>query len=141
MADLSAIYRNPRIPPGYYFAKAIEVNTENIAGYERPLVFVRVQIHPDHKLGDHVVLTNIIHPTEASRFYFINFVNTFIGFETHDLSLSLNRWGSIEVYDAKYQKTMYSAVKWIYQTREVRSKIADIYRREQEHPVGEAIPL
>ena len=141
MADLSAIYRNPRIPPGYYFAKVVELDTENIAGYDRPLVFVRVKIDPEHGLGDHVVLANIIHPTEGSKFYYANFVSTFIGFETHDLRLALNRWGSIEVYDAEYQGTKYSAVKWTYQTRQVRSKIEEIYRREQERPVDEPIPV
>lgn len=47
MIDLSSIYRNTCIPAGYYWAKAIDIDTEEI-GLDRPRIEVKLKIGPMH---------------------------------------------------------------------------------------------
>ncbi|NLX22934.1 MAG: hypothetical protein GXY55_14875 [Phycisphaerae bacterium] len=131
MIDLSCIYRNPTIPAGYYFAKIVQLDAEQIAGYERPRIQVCLLIHPRHEVGDDVYLHAIIHPTEQSVFRWVNFRDTFLG-EDEVLLDAVGRWGRVAVEDAEYQGTQYSSIKWIYQTPLARLQVRRIAREERE---------
>ena len=45
---------------------------------------------------------------------------------------ALNRWGCIELLDAKYGKTEYSAVKFVYQPLPIRLRTLEIEQQETE---------
>ena len=128
MVDLSCIYHNPLIPAGYYFVKVMHLDTEQVPGYERPRIQVRLWVHPRHEIGDDVYLDTIIHPTDKSIYRWINFRDTFLD-QDEILLDAVGRWGRVAVEDAEYQGTEYSSVKWIRQTElaglEVRRIVQD----------------
>ena len=129
MIDLSSIYRNRRLPAGYYFAKVTDIDTEEL-GHDRPRIEVSLKIGHMHAEGG-TQLSSIIHPTDAAIFWYKNFVSTFLirGNRYHQ---AIGRWASIEVLDAKHGKTKYSAVKYVYQPLEIRLQTHDIEMAEQE---------
>jgi hypothetical protein len=130
MLDISSIYHNPQISPGYYYAKVIDLQTEPMAGYMMPKVLVRLRLHSDHELGDNVILAAVVYPTPNAKFIYMNFLNTFL--ENHEVEINKiqNRWGCIKVYPAKYGTTEYSAVQWIYQLPPAKRQIAKIVAEE-----------
>lgn len=77
MIDLSSIYRNPRIPERYYYTKLVTLETEDDESYDRPRIFVKLKLHPQHRLGN-IILSAIIHPTENATYHYVNFLNTFL---------------------------------------------------------------
>lgn len=120
----------PRIPQDYFFVKVNDLQTEDI-GLTRPRIWVKLRIGPMHKDQSGTHLYSIIHPTDASIYYYKNFVDTFLisGNRYHE---AINRWGSIRVLDAKYDKTKYSAVQYHYQTHDVRFKLMAIEEAERQ---------
>ena len=129
MIDLSLIYRNKRIPKGYYFAKVTDIDTEEV-GQNRPRIQVALKIGPMHEESG-TILHSIIHATDAAIYWYKNFVSTFLirGNRYHEAT---GRWGSIEVYNAKHGKTKYSAVKFVYQPLGIRLHSHDIELAEQD---------
>jgi hypothetical protein len=73
MIDLSSIYRNPLIPEDFYCVKVIHLETEEISGYSKPRILVRLKPWWEHGLKGDIALHVIIYPTEASRFHYENF--------------------------------------------------------------------
>lgn len=130
MLDTRSIYRNPQIPQGFYYVKVVEVQVEPMDGYVMPKVLVKMKLHSDHGLGDDVVLSAIVYPTPKAKFFYMNFLNTFLTNDEVDVEKVQNRWGCIKVYPAKYGQTEYSAVQWIYQLGPVKQEIARIYEEE-----------
>lgn len=128
--DLSAIYRNPRIPEGYYFAKVEDVIEQNLND-EYPLVQVRLKLWDETVRG--VQLASILHPTAKCRFFHENFTATFRIDAPH--CFAKGKWGCIEVYDANYQGTCYSAVKFIYQKADVKRKVIALEIKDQQGKV------
>jgi hypothetical protein len=132
MLNLSSPYHNPQIEAGYYYVKVIDVCTQDAPGCKRPRLLVRVQIHPEHDLGEDVTLAAVIHPSENSQHLYTNFCQTFLTTTEQDVQHALNRWGSVYIYPAQYGNTHYSAIQWVYQPHRVKLAIAEIYRRERE---------
>ena len=129
MIDLSLIYRNKRIPKGYYFAKVTDIATEEL-GQNRPRIYVALKIGPMHEEGG-TILHSIIHATDASIYFYKNFVFTFLirGNRFHE---AIGKWGCIEVCNAKYDETRYSTVKYIWQPWRVRTQTHQIAQEEQQ---------
>ena len=125
--DLSSIYKNPRIPAGYYIAKITDVIEEPIKD-EFPRVQVTLKIWDKEERGTE--LTSILHGSAKCKYYHKNFFATFRFDVAH--SLAKGKWGCIEVYDAKYMQTEYSAVKYIYQKPEVKQKVIALEIAEEE---------
>jgi hypothetical protein len=130
MINPCSIYRNPQIPSGYFYAKVIDLQTEPMEGYVMPKVLVKLKLHSDHGLGDNVVLSAIVYPTPKAKFFYMNFLNTFLTNDEVDVEKVKNRWGCIKVYPTKYGQTEYSAVQWIYQLPPVKQQIAKIIADE-----------
>ena len=130
MLDIRSIYYNPQIPTGFYYVKVIDVQTEPMEGYVMPKVLVRLRLHPNHGLGDNVVLSAIIYPTPIAKLFYMNFLNTFLQNHETEIDKILNRWGCIKVYKAKYGESEYSAVQWIFQLPAVKQQIAKIIADE-----------
>jgi hypothetical protein len=129
MIDNSLIYHNPLIPPNFYYAKIVHIETEKAAFYY-PKILVQLLIRPSDILPQEKTLVSIIHPTNNSRKHYDNFIETFLGYHDKDVTCALGRWGSIWVYDAEYQETKYSAVKYVYQPLWLKLSIMQIYEQE-----------
>ncbi len=132
MIDNYTIYLNPIIPPDFYYAKIIHLETEP-AAFQFPKILTKLSIHPIHHLPENTILTSIIHPTNKSREHFEKFVHTFLNPDERDVSMADGRWGSIWVYNAKYDETEYSSVKFVFQPIKVKLAVWDIYEREKEN--------
>ena len=127
MIDLSSIYRNPRIPGGYYYCKVTDIDIEEL-GQSRPRIGVTLRIGPMHEqAGTH--LHSIIHATDAAIYYFKNFKATF-GIRSNRYHEAIGQWGCIEVHDAQHGKTKYSALKWVYQPHNIRMRTHEISQEE-----------
>lgn len=129
--DLSAIYRNPSIPEGYYFAKAVEVIEEHV-GDEYPLVQIRLKLWDESLRGTELVC--ILHPSAKCRYFHENFISTFR--IDAPPRFAQGKWGCIEVYDASYCGTRYSAVKFVYQTADVKRKVIALELRDERGDVA-----
>jgi len=128
--DLSSIYHNPRIPDEYYNVKLVDLETEE-TGFDRPRLWIKLIVGPMHDKHSGTILYSIIHPTEAAIYFHKNFVNTFMvqGNRYHE---AIGRWGCVEVYNAEHGKTKYSAVKYVYQPRDIRFRTAEIEQAERD---------
>ena len=127
MIDLSSIYRNSRIPAGYYFVKVSDIDTEELK-LSRPRIEVTLKVGPMHEEGG-TILHSIIHATDAAIYYFKNFVDTF-WIRSNRYHEAIGRWGCIEVLNAKHGKTKYSAVKYVYQPQPIRMRTYEIAQEE-----------
>jgi hypothetical protein len=132
MIDRSSIYRNPVIDDGYYYMKVIEVQTEPYPNCVMPLIQVRLQPHPEDDFAKDCTFSAIVYPTEKARFHMMNFLNTFLKNDEADIGKVLHRWGCVQIYTAKYGKTQYSAVHWVFQTSITKQNIDRIYEEERE---------
>ena len=142
MIDLSSIYRNPRLPQGYYFTKVIDIDTEEV-GLDRLRIEVTLRVGSIHDQQAGTRLSSIIHPTGRAVYYFKNFISTFL-VRGNRYFEAVNRWGCIEVYDAQHGKTRYSAVKYVYQPHSVRLRTHEIEEAEKEgieKAGGERMPM
>jgi len=126
MLDIGSIYHNPQIPPGYYYIKVVDLQSEPMDGYTMPKVLVRLKLHSDHGLGDDVVLSAIVYPTPNAKFIYMNFLNTFLQNHETEIEKVMNCWGCIKVYSAQYGEAEYSAVRWVRQIPDVKRIIAKI---------------
>jgi len=128
MIDLSSIYRNPRLPQGYYSCKVTDIDTEEI-GLNRPRIRVTLKVGPMHEeVG--TILHSIIHATDAAIYWFKNFVSTF-AIRSNRYHEAIGRWGCVQVFNAKHVKTKYSAIKYIYQPLPIRMRSHEIAQDEQ----------
>ena len=125
--DLSSIYKNPRIPAGYYIAKIIDVIEEPTKD-EFPRVQVTLKLWDEDVKGTE--LTSILHGSSKCKYYHKNFICTFRIDAPH--RFAKGKWGCIEVYDAQYKQTKYSAVKYIYQKPKVKQKVIALEIAEEE---------
>ena len=129
MINLASIYRNRCIAAGYYFVKVIDIDTEEV-GLNRPRIQVALKIGPMYEEGG-TILNSIIHATDASRYWYKNFILTFwvSGARLHE---AIGKWGSVEVYDAHHGETKYSSVKYVYQPLPIRMRTYQIAQDEQQ---------
>ena len=128
------IYFNPIITPNFYFAKIIQIETE-ASDFYFPKTLIKLSLHHDYGFPDETILSSIIHPTEKAEKHFLKFVHTFLNYDERDVCKAQNRWGSIWVYDAEYNETQYSAVKFVWQPNSVKMKSIEIFQREREEDV------
>ncbi len=135
MIDLGSIYRNPTIPEDYYYVKIIHLATDEVPGCSKPRVLVRLKPWWEHGLKKDIALYAIIHPTEAARFHYGNFLNTFRREPNETVEELLYRWGCVQVHTARYGETAYSAVKWIYQLPSVKRHVGSIEQDELDRHV------
>ena len=107
------IYINPLIPRGYYWVKVLDVRAEDCEAI-RPRLYIRLQIGPMHEAVAGLTLNSIIQPSDAAKYYFINFLAAFrvAGLQYEQ---AIGRWASVEVYPAEYEGKEFSAVKYTYQ--------------------------
>jgi len=128
MIDNRTLYENRRVPPGYYYAELVSVSTED-AGFDFPKTLVRVRILPNQGARKNTVLSVIIHPVEEAKYYMKNFIHTYPAWDDINEQPRLGKIGSIEVYDAEYNMTKYSAVKFIYQPEPVRRTSLRLWKK------------
>ena len=122
------IYANPVIAPSFYWAKVVDLRAEQVDD-GRPRLHIRLQIGPMHEAAAGLTLASIIHPTEAARFYFVNFVNAY-RIAGPNYEQAIGRWASVQVSPAKYQGAEYSAVKYTHQPLLIRTKSIILERAE-----------
>jgi len=130
MINNSLIYHNPIIPQGYYYAKVIRCEAEP-ADFHFPKLLIYLKPHHSYNLNN-VILASIIHPTINSQFHYGNFWNTYAIWANGDINKTINQHGSILVYNAEYNGTEYSAVKYVYQPMDVRYKACKLTAGEGE---------
>ena len=133
MISPCSIYLNTRITPGYYYAKVVQIETEDIDGASRPRIGVVLKLgsgYPNHGAGKE--LASIIYETDKAVFYHENFCNAYFIKGDRDYQMALNRWACVEVFDAEYKEAKYSAVKYIYQRRSARINAVKIEQSERE---------
>jgi hypothetical protein len=136
MVNMSSIYSNHRIAPGFYFAKILDISTKDV-GADRPLIWTHLEIGPFYKhLGKHTALSSILHPTDNAAKMYHNFLGTFgLEGEDPDYEKALFRWCSIQVYDARYGTSHYSAVRYCYQPIPVLLKTAEITELDEAEKI------
>lgn len=113
------IYANPVIPPGFYWAEVVDLRAEQV-DEGRPRLHIRLQIGPMHEAATGVTLASIIRPSEAARFYYINFIHAYRIAGTN-FEQAIGRWASVGVYTATYGGTEYSAVRYTHQPLSIRT--------------------
>jgi hypothetical protein len=122
------IYANPVIAPGFYWAKVVDLRAEQV-DEGRPRLHIRLQIGPMHEGAAGLTLASIIHPTDAARFFYINFMNAYRIAGTN-YEQAIGRWASVGVYTADYQGTRYSAVRYTHQPLLIRTNAIILERAE-----------
>jgi hypothetical protein len=132
MLDTCSIFRNPKIPQGYYYVKVIDLQTAPMKGYNQPIVLVKLKLYPNDNIDKDVVMSAVIYPTEKAKYHYLNFLNTFLRNDEKDLDIVMNRWGCVKIYDAVYEHIEYSAVHWIFQLPQAKQCIAKIEEEEAE---------
>ena len=128
MIDNRKIYENRRVPPGYYYAELASVSTED-TGFDFPKTLVRVRLLPNQGARKNTVLAVIIHPVPEALYYMKNFRQTFPVWDDINEQPLIGQIGCIEVYDAEYNGTRYSAVKFIYQRHDIRKKSIQLWKK------------
>jgi hypothetical protein len=128
MSRAFSIYANPVIVPGFYWSKVVDLRAEQV-GEGRPRLSARLQIGPMHEAAAGVTLASIIHPTDAARFFYINFMNAYRIAGTN-YEQTIGRWASVGVYTADYQGTRYSAVRYTHQPLLIRTNAMILERAE-----------
>ena len=129
MINNSIIYSNPVIPPKYYCVKVLNIKQEP-ANFKYPKLLLYLQIHPDHDVGD-IILSSIIHSTQASEPIYNVFRETFLKSPDEELENAIGRYGAVKVYNKEYEGTIYSVVKYIEQSEDLRWQM--------EKVVGESV--
>jgi len=118
---VSELFSNPLLPQeGIFYVQLIEVETVPSLGSPQPIIAARVRIHPDHGVGDNIVLGSIIYRNDKSKYLRTNFLNTFLSPSENNLQLAIGRWGSVRVYPTQFNKTKYSDIEWIYQPIDIQ---------------------
>lgn len=137
MIDKSTIYENPVIPQGFYFAKLIDLELEEV-GAERPLIWAKLRIGPFYDNGAAgSILTAIIHPTEKADKYYLGFRQNFnLSEEPPNYTKALSRWGCIWAYATTYKNTTYAAVRFCYQPIDIRLKAVEIRELDEEGKIN-----
>jgi len=130
MISNDVIFYNPIITPGYYYAKIINLKTEE-SDFHFPKLLIYLKLHPDYNLAN-IILASIIHPTINSEIHFENFWKTYGVLGDGSYSDCRERYGSIQVYNAEYNGSEYSAVKYVYQPIPIRMKACRLTREERE---------
>jgi len=78
-----------------YCAKVFKIEQED-SDYIFPKLLIYLVIHPDHEIGDDVILTSIIHATPAAESYYDNFRSTYLGGCEEEAGKAVGRWGMIQ---------------------------------------------
>jgi len=132
MIDTSAIYRNPVVPPRLYYMKVTSVKAEE-ANYLFPKLLITLVAHPAYKLPKDYVFASIIHPTQKAYWHYKHFFDTFLPEQNpDDLQKAVGVWGGVKLEECKYGKTVYSAVKFIWQPLAIKLKAQKIGEAEQK---------
>lgn len=131
----STIYLNPVLPPGFYWLKLVDVESEH-CGAERPRLWLNFEVGPMHEGFARRHLCTIIHPTEKARFYYVNFVNAFrvVGM---DFTGAIGRWASVAVAPAEFNGTTYSTLRFTHQPLPLRNSASQIEHAEAEGRLDE----
>ena len=130
MINNNEIYHNPLIPPHFYFAKIIYVEAEP-SDFYYPKTLIKLCLHSGYGITSEIILTSIIHPTHNSQEHFEKFAHTYLCYDENDIGKAIGRWGSIWVYDAEYNETKYSMVKFVWQPFWVQIMNIGIYEKER----------
>ena len=77
---------------------------------------------------------SILHSSSKCRYFHENFISTF-RFDG-PYSLAQGKWGCIEVYDANYCATCYSAVKFVYQKADIKRKVIALEIKDERGDVA-----
>ena len=130
MIDNNILFNNPIIPAGYYFAKIINIETE-ASDYIYPKILVKLELHQKYELKNHNIFYAILHPTSDSYYHYKNFFNTFLlGQDTDNLDEAVGQWGSVEICKSEFSDIKYSAVRFVYQPREVMIESGRIWKED-----------
>lgn len=140
MIDLSSIYHNPIVPEGYYYVQIVHLETDEVPGCNKPRILVKLEPWWEHDLGEDILFTAIVYPTEAARFYYENFQNTFLKSKEEPVVQALNRWGCVQILNTRFDNTEYSSVKWIRQIPKAKKTIAHILKQDPKKFVRTTIP-
>ena len=68
------LLNNPLIPPGYYFSKIIDIETEP-SDFIFPKILIKLQLHKKYELENNI-FHSILFPTENSYYHYKNFFET-----------------------------------------------------------------
>jgi len=135
MIDNNILLKNPLIPEGYYYAKVIEVETEQ-SGYNYPKLLVTLTLHPMYGLPPTTCFRAILHPSEKAWFHYKNFFNTYLlGKDVDELDKAVGVWGSVKIYSSGFEDIEYSAVRFCYQPIPIRLESWRITKEEKS--IGE----
>ena len=130
MIDNSIILKNPLIPEGYYFAKITDIEAEE-STFIFPKLLVKLQLHKQYKLGENNIFHAILHPTSNSYYHYKNFFNSFmLGQETDKLEEAIGLWGSVELSNSTFQELEYSAVRFVYNPRDIMIESFRIWKED-----------
>ena len=128
MIDNNIILKNPLIPEGYYFAKIIDIETE-ASNFIFPKLLVKLELHKQYELDENNIFHAILHPTEDSYYHYKNFFNSFMfRQETDKLEEAIGLWGSIEISHSTFQELKYSAVRFVYNPRDIMMESFRIWK-------------
>ena len=134
MINNSAIYSNSIIEPRFYFAKLVNLETEK-SDFAFPKIMAQLRFHPKDGVAKDTILTSIIHPSHKSADIYAKFIATFMIDDINDpnqIKQAIGRWGSVGVFNAKYDKTEYSAIAYKYQSQMDVRAVLGITRQEQD---------
>lgn len=137
MINKGNILKNPLIPAVFYFAKVLEVKTEEV-GKKRPVICIKLRIGPFYDNDAYgAILTCIIHPVDGADKYHLGFIASFGLFATpHDYKQAVGQWANIGVYDSEYQGTKYSAVRFYPPTTDIQKQVDKVAARDDEGEVS-----
>ena len=131
MIDNNILLNNPLIPPRYYYAKVIDIESEP-ADHYFPKLLVTLQLHPMYGLPKDTCFRAILFPTKKSFYHYKNFINTYmLGPVTDGFEKAVGTWGSIEIYSSEFGDIEYSAVRFCYQPRWVMIEAWRIEKKEK----------
>ena len=136
MINNSIIYSNPIIPARFYFAKLVNLETEQ-SDFAFPKIMAQLRIHPKDGVPEDTILTSIIYPSHKSADIYAKFIATFLIDDINDpnqIKQAIGRWGCVGVFNAKYGKTEYSAIAYKYQSNmDVRAILGITKAEKEEH--------
>ncbi len=124
----SDLYSNPIVKAGTYLAKVERVKASKRADGATTLTVELVLDHYGPEVNGKKLVA-IVHSTEKGKKFFDAFLDAYRVTE-QTVQQAVGRYAAVWIYDAQYQGSFYSAVKFPFQTFAVQGKVAEIEAQE-----------
>lgn len=124
----SDLYSNPIVKAGTYLAKVSRVKASKRADGATTLTVELVLDHYGPEVNGKKLVA-IVHSTEKGKKFFDAFLDAYRVTE-QTVQQAVGRYAAVWIYDAQYQGSFYSAVKFPFQTFAVQEKVAEIEAQE-----------